>query len=180
MTTDLKELAEAAQFISDQTEKNSENPLGYMMQRQIMTAFYTAFTPECALDLIQERDEAREARKADCQILEGSPHEVMARLAAAEAALSAAQEDVARLRKQVTSSALDALAADGQAHESYAAAMALYERLTAILDWCDLATDQPGTFNGQGVRLLQGPVFDDARKAVAAHAVYAPKEPHNG
>lgn len=178
MTDELKKLAEAAKVARDRC------PIaGYFKDDADADAarlFDEAATPDAILALIRERDEAREARKADCQILEGSPHEVMARLAAAEAALSAAQEDVARLRKQVTSSALDALAADGQAHESYAAAMALYERLTAILDWCDLATDQPGTFNGQGVRLLQGPVFDDARKAVAAHAVYAPKEPHNG
>lgn len=95
-------------------------------------------------------------------------------------ALAAARGEVERMKKQVTSTALDALAADGQAHESYAAAISLRERLVAILDWCDLATDQPSTFNGQGVKLLQGPVFDAARKVVADHAIYAPKENPDG
>lgn len=102
---------------------------------------------------------------------------LMSRAEAAEAALTKRDEEVAGMKKQVTSTALDALAADGQAHESYAAAMALHERLTAILDWCDLASDQPSTFNKQGVKLLQGPIFDAARKAVTDHAIYAPKEP---
>lgn len=102
-----------------------------------------------------------------------------ARAEAAEASLASYKEEVERLRKQITSASLDALAADGQAQESYAAAMALCERLTAILDWCDLAADQPGTFNQQGVKLLQGPAFDAARNALAEYTIYAPKEtPH--
>lgn len=142
MTDDLKKLAEAALTNPPMKDGNISIP-GMKSQ----AAFRAAANPAAILNLIRERDEAR--------------------------------EEVERLKKQITSTALDALAADGQAHESYAAAMALHERLTAILDWCDLAADQPSTFNQQGVKLLQGPVFDDARKAIADHAIYAPKEPHH-
>lgn len=45
------------------------------------------------------------------------------------------------------------------------------ECLQAIIDWADLALANPSTFNAHGVRNLAGPIFDDARAALAAHGV---------
>jgi Lar family restriction alleviation protein len=44
----------------------------------------------------------------------------------------------------------------------------LGERLQAIIDWADMATAHPEEFNSHGVRNLEGPVFDDARAALAS------------
>jgi hypothetical protein len=49
----------------------------------------------------------------------------------------------------------------------------LYERLQAVIDWADLALSMPQEFDGHGVRNLDGPVFDEARRALSALA--APK-----
>jgi hypothetical protein len=43
----------------------------------------------------------------------------------------------------------------------------LQERLQAIIDWADFAMKNPGEFNDHGVRNLDGPVFDEARVALA-------------
>lgn len=40
-------------------------------------------------------------------------------------------------------------------------------RLQAILDWADFALQNPGEFDGHGVRNLDGPVFDAARAVLA-------------
>lgn len=44
----------------------------------------------------------------------------------------------------------------------------LRERLQAIVDWADLALSKPGEFDSHGVKLLSGPVFDDARALLSA------------
>lgn len=46
-------------------------------------------------------------------------------------------------------------------------AEALLERLQAIIDWADFALSQPGEFDSHGVRNLDGPIFDEARAAIA-------------
>ena len=80
---------------------------------------------------------------------------------------------------ELTEMALQALASEGQAAENFDAAQALYERLTAILDWCDLVSENPERWAGMGVKLLQGPTFDAAREAIAQYAAYAPKDTTN-
>jgi hypothetical protein len=42
------------------------------------------------------------------------------------------------------------------------------ESLQAIIDWADLALNNPTEFDSHGVRNLDGPVFDEARTALAA------------
>lgn len=44
------------------------------------------------------------------------------------------------------------------------------DRLQAIIDWADLATANSSEFNGHGVALLSGEVFDKARAALAAQS----------
>lgn len=51
----------------------------------------------------------------------------------------------------------------------------LLERLQAIIDWADLALSNPAEFDSHGVRNLDGPVFDEARAAVA-RATSTPSE----
>ncbi len=43
----------------------------------------------------------------------------------------------------------------------------LFERLQAIIDWADLALSNPAEFDSHGVLNLSGPVFDEAREALA-------------
>ena len=43
----------------------------------------------------------------------------------------------------------------------------LSERLQAIIDWADFALSNPQEFDSHGVRNLEGPVFDEARAALA-------------
>lgn len=43
----------------------------------------------------------------------------------------------------------------------------LLERLQAIFDWADFAMRNPQTFDGHGVRNLDGPIFDYGREVVA-------------
>lgn len=44
----------------------------------------------------------------------------------------------------------------------------LRERLQAIIDWADMALANKAEFDKHGVRNLDGPVFDEARAALAA------------
>lgn len=42
----------------------------------------------------------------------------------------------------------------------------LMERLEAIVNWCDLVRANKDEFEGHGVSLLEGPIFDAAREAL--------------
>jgi hypothetical protein len=57
---------------------------------------------------------------------------------------------------------------------------ALHEALEGIVDWADFAMKFPDVFNSHGVKLLTGPVFDDARELLASVASAPPDKSDAG
>ena len=99
MTTDLKAAAEAAQaataaYIADPTDRET----GRQWDRAC-AEFSLACTEDATLALIRERDEARKERDDLAQSLK---HIMVADRDAAEAALSAAREEVGRYKAGIT------------------------------------------------------------------------------
>lgn len=81
------------------------------------------------------------------------------------------RDSVSELAREVRGYAVAGGGLDQSERDALAAisdrAERLFDRLQAIIDWADLALKNPQEFNSHGVRNLDGPVFDEARAALA-------------